>query len=107
MNLNVYEIVFTIIASVLASSGLWAFIFKRLDRKDVKGEMLRGLAHDRITYLGLYYIKKGSITKDEFENLNDYLYIPYEKLGGNGSAQRVMEEVRKLPIKIPDKKTSN
>ena len=32
------------------------------------------------------------------ENLRDYLYKPYEKLGGNGSAQKVMIEVNKLPI---------
>ena len=28
-----------------------------------------------------------------------YLYEPYEEMGGNGSARRVMEEVRKLPIR--------
>ena len=27
-----------------------------------------------------------------------YLYEPYEEMGGNGSARRVMEEVRKLPM---------
>lgn len=36
---------------------------------------------------------------NEYENLNDYLYAPYEKMGGNGSARRVMEEVRRLPIR--------
>ena len=61
--------------------------------------MLVGLGHDRIVYLGMKYIERGYITKDEFENLNDYLYKPYSKLGGNGSAERIMQEVRKLPIK--------
>ena len=36
---------------------------------------------------------------DEYENLNTYLYEPYKKLGGNGSALRVMQEVNKLPIR--------
>lgn len=31
--------------------------------------------------------------------VNDYLYAPYEKMGGNGSAKRMMEEVRRLPIR--------
>lgn len=37
-------------------------------------------------------------TRDEYENLNDYLYEPYAAAGGNGSAKRVMEEVKKLPL---------
>lgn len=60
--------------------------------------MLIGYAHVRIVYLGMCYIERGWITQDEYENLNDYLYKPYEKMGGNGSAQKIMLEVNKLPI---------
>lgn len=89
----------TIICAVLASSGLWAFIQKRVDSKDIRTEMLIGLGHDRIHQLGMSYIERGWISTDEYENLYDYLYTPYEKLGGNGSAKRIMEEVKKLPIR--------
>ena len=92
------QIIITIVSSVLASSAFWAFITKRLDKKDVRNKMLVGLAHDRIMYLGMIYIERGWITQDEYENLHDYLYVPYEKMGGNGSAKRVMEEVDRLPI---------
>lgn len=90
--------VLTIIGSVVASSGFWAYITKRNEKKDLKTRMLIGLGHDRIVSLGMEYIKRGSITKDEFENLNDYLYKPYHELGGNGSAERIMKEIEKLPI---------
>ncbi len=93
-----FQIVLTVISSVLASSGLWAYIIKRLEKKDVKSEMLIGLGHDRIMYLGMTYIERGSITSDEYENFYEYLYKPYEKMGGNGSAKRVMDAVNKLPI---------
>ena len=83
----------------MASSGLWAYLTKRAERKDVKTEMLIGLAHDRILYLGMAYIERGYITQDEYENLYEYLYKPYEKLGGNGSTKRIMTEVDRLPIK--------
>lgn len=92
------QMVITIICSVLASSGFWAWMMKRADKKDVKTEMLMGLGHDRIVYLGGIYIQRGSITVDEYENLYEYLYKPYEKMGGNGSAQRIMNEVKSLPI---------
>jgi hypothetical protein len=47
----------------------------------------------------MVYIEKGYITQDEYENLHDYLYKPYEQMGGNGAAKRIMNEVNKLPIR--------
>ena len=93
-----FQIIITVFSSVLASSGLWAYLAKRSEKKDVKTQMLIGLAHDRILYLGMEYIERGWITQDEYENLYEYLYKPYEKMGGNGSAKRVMKEVDNLPI---------
>lgn len=92
------QIILTVFSSVLASSGLWAYIVKRAEKKDIKTRMLIGLGHDRIMYLGMYYIERGWITQDEYENLYAYLYKPYELMGGNGSAKRIMREVEKLPI---------
>jgi len=91
-------LIITITTSVLASSGLWAFVTKHSDRKSAQTEMLLGLAHDRIIFLGLHYIERGYITADEYENLHDYLYLPYCKLHGNGSAERIMVEVKKLRL---------
>ena len=90
--------IMTILGSVLASSGFWAVVQRYSDRKSCSGELLLGLAHDRIMYLGMSYIKRGYITKDESENFYDYLYKPYEKMGGNGSAKRIKMEVDKLPL---------
>lgn len=96
----------TVFSSVLASSGLWAYMAKRTEKKDVKTQMLIGLGHDRIMYLGTVYIERGWITTDEYENLYEYLYKPYEQMGGNGSAKRIMSEVNKLPIRKNNYKES-
>lgn len=92
------ETLITVLCAVLASSGFWALVQKLTDKKDAKTQMLVGLAHDRILYLGMSYVQRGYITEDEYENLYDYLYKPYLKMGGNGSAKRVMGEVDKLPL---------
>lgn len=92
------QMALTVVCAVIASSGFWAYIQKRSEKKDVKTQMLVGLAHDRILFLGMSYIEQGFVTRDEYENLYEYLYRPYEKMGGNGSAKRVMQEVNKLPI---------
>lgn len=64
--------------------------------------MLKGLAHDRIISLGMEYIRKGEITKDQYNNLYAYLYKPYKKLDGNGSAEKIMKEVERLPLRKED-----
>lgn len=93
------QMFFTILASVLASGGFWTLVQMRINKKDAKTRLLVGLAHDRIVELGMQYIERGYIYQDEYENLNDYLFGPYEQAGGNGSAKRVMDAVRTLPIK--------
>ena len=96
---EIFQAIITVICSVIASSSFWLFIDKKTSKKDLTSQMLIGLAHERIVSLGMEYIKRGSITRDEYEDLHDYLYKPYEALGGNGSAKRIMDEVDKLEIK--------
>ena len=93
------QVAVPLIVALLTSSGLWALVSKRADKNNEERKMLVGLAHDRIIHLGMVYIERGYVTQDEYENLQVYLYEPYEEMGGNGSARRVMEEVRKLPIR--------
>lgn len=93
------QVAVPLIVALLTSSGLWALVSKRADKNNAERKMLVGLAHDRIIHLGMVYIERGYVTQDEYENLQVYLYEPYEEMGGNGSARRVMEEVRKLPMR--------
>ena len=68
-----------------------------MDKKDASKEMILGLAHDRIMYLCMFYLDRGDwITHDELENLEEYLFKPYLKMGGNGTAKVLMERVVKL-----------
>ena len=102
------QMAITIFCAVLGSSGIWTLIQKKGDKKDAKTQMLIGLGHDRVMTLGMEYIERGCITKDEYENLVDYLYKPYEMMGGNGSAARVIDEVKRLPLcsELDAKKTA-
>ena len=94
------ELIITIVSVIFASTGFWAFLTYFIQRKENKDsaevQMLKGLGHDRICHLGESYVNRGYITKDEYENLHDYLFLPYKKLGGNGTAEKVMREVEKL-----------
>lgn len=97
------EIIIAIVASVFGSTGFWALITaiwnNHTKKVSTEGKMLRGLAHDRICELGEKYIEQGYVTKDEYENLHDYLFVPYRELGGNGTAAKIVEDVKRLPMK--------
>lgn len=58
----------TILGTILASSGFWAYIQERSKRKaaenkhnNLETQMLIGLAHDRIIYLGMAYIERATL----------------------------------------------
>lgn len=93
-----FEIIVTIVVTLIASSGFWAFILKRMENKDNRTILLLGLAHDRIIYIGKSYLRRGSITYDEYEDFMKYLYLPYSEFGGNGLAEKIKNEVAKLPM---------
>lgn len=104
------QVAVPVIVALLTSTALWGVVSKvilkrmelaakRSKADEAERKLLVGLAHDRIIHLGMVYIDRDYITQDEYENLQVYLYEPYAEMGGNGSAKRVMEEVRKLPIR--------
>lgn len=105
------QTIVTVVCSVFASSGLWAFVTtvinnrkKKDDSEDERIEsiekMVRGLAHAKIVEVGKRYLEHGRITLDDLDEFNQYLYYPYSAMGGNGYAKKVSEEVNKLPLDI-------
>lgn len=105
------QTIVTVVCSVFASSGLWAFVTtvinnrkKKDDSEDERIEgiekMVRGLAHAKIVEVGKRYLEQNRITLDDLDEFNHYLYYPYSAMGGNGYAKKVAEEVNKLPLDI-------
>ena len=97
------ETVLTILSGglfgILASSGFWAYLMSRSKKNNAKDDLLLGIGCERIVSLGMKYIDRGWIYKDEYDTLIDYLWAPYEKSGGDGTAKRVIEGVMRLPIR--------
>lgn len=97
--------IITILTIVFASTGFWTFITKvwesKRKNKSAESRLLMGIGFSKISDLGLKYIERGYITQEEFHVLYHYLYEPYRDMGANNSAdaERVMEQVKKLPFK--------
>lgn len=95
--------IITIIVAVFASSGFWLFVqtvyTSRKKKRSAEDRLLMGIGFSKISDLGMRYIERGWVTRDEYNDLDKYLYQPYKEMGGNGTAERIMEQVKKLPFK--------
>lgn len=59
---------------------------------------IKAILHDRIIQKCEFLINRGYVTSDDLEEL-EYLNGPYKALGGNGTVEVMLREVRKLPKK--------
>lgn len=93
------ELSSTIMVAVFGSSGLWAFITSRRRKDDATTTMIKGLAYNAILSEARFMMDRGYATPEEYRDVYLYLYEPYKTLGGNGAAERVMQELGRLPMK--------
>lgn len=91
--------IITIIAAIFGSTGFWGWLAGRSGWKKAGDRLLLGIAYTQIIQSCEKYISRGWISTDDYNELNRYLYEPYKARGGDGTAEKLMEEVKKLPTK--------
>lgn len=94
-----WDIIVTLAVAVFSSTGFWTWVTSRNKRKTAEDRLLMGLAYSEIIKRSEWCIQRGYIGTDEYNELNKYLYQPYSEMGGNGTAAKLMDEVRNLPTK--------
>ena len=67
-------------------------------KRNANTRLIMGLAYIKACELGFSYIDHGCVSRDELEDFTKYLYNPYIELGGNGVLERIMNEIKSLPI---------
>lgn len=93
------DIIVTLIVAVFGSTGFWTWIQARSKKKSAETRLLLGLAYSEIINRADACISRGWVEVDEYNELDRYLYRPYAEMGGNGTAQKLMNEVRNLPTR--------
>ena len=93
------DIIITLAVAVFGSTGFWSWIASRGKRKSAEARLIMGLAYSEIIRRSEDYISRGYVEATEFDELDRYLFQPYTEMGGNGTAQKLMDEVRKLPTR--------
>ena len=92
-----WNFIVTLAVAVFGSTGFWSWMQNRSKKKSAESRLLMGIAYSEIIRRCEHYIHRGYIETEEFKELNQYLFEPYREMGGNGTAQKLMDEVRKLP----------
>jgi hypothetical protein len=105
MDVELAKLVVALLIGVLGSAGFWSYIQHKDKSRSATNRALMGLVYDKLMFLGLRYLERGWITKDEYEDYRKYFFEPYKDLGGNGTAERIMDEISRLPIKQHSKIT--
>lgn len=79
------------------------------DIKNIKEElavvksMSLGALYDRAKFLGENYLKRGWWTLNEYEDYKKYIFQPYHEAGGDGTIDKIMIELEKMPIEAAQK----
>ena len=72
-------------------------IAHRLQKNDVTKSALLALLHDRLYSACGYYLDRGWCGAEDKRNL-EYMFRPYEKLGGNGTCKAMYNQCMALPM---------
>ena len=91
------DIIITLAVAVFGSTGFWSLVQARGKKKSAEARLLMGIAYSEIIRRCEYYIKRGYVSSDEYNELNRYLFEPYHEMGGDGTAEKLIDEVRGLP----------
>lgn len=91
------DMIITLAVAVFGSTGFWSWLVSRSNKKSAESRLLLGIAYGKIIQTSERYIEQGYIHTDEYNELYRYLYQPYKDMGGNGTAEKLMDEVRHLP----------
>lgn len=100
-----WDIIVALVAAVFGSQGFWTWIQSRSKRKSAESRLLMGLGYSEIIRRSEHYIRQGYIKTDEFNELDRYLFKPYAEMGGDGTAEKLMKEVKSLPTKREEDET--
>lgn len=98
-----HDYILPIVIAIFASTGFWSFLQAYISSKrktrTAEERLLMGLAYSKICELAAVYLERDYITQDEYSDLRKYLFEPYREMGGNGTCEKLMAEVEKLPIR--------
>lgn len=91
----------TILVSIFGSMGFWSFMSDRRSKKSIERAAIQCVLFMAIKMSCKTCLRRGWVTTEEIEDIEKYMFEPYEKMGGNGTAKLLMDKIKALPSKPP------
>ena len=85
---------------IFGSVGFWTFVQHWLDKRSVSRQAMLGLMYLGVKMSCQKLLYGGWATTEEIEDIEKYMYEPYKALGGNGTAEMLMNKVKALPSAV-------
>lgn len=82
---------------IFGSVGFWTFVQHQLDKKSASRQAMLGLMYLGVKMSCSSLLKRGWASTEEIEDIEKYMYEPYKAMGGNGTAEMLMNKVKNLP----------
>jgi hypothetical protein len=92
------QTIITIAVALISSSGVWGLFNLAIQKKNDTTRLMIGVAQHLIVRESHRLLEQGHMTTDDYRNIRKGLYEPYKQLGGNGLAEKMVNDVEKLPI---------
>lgn len=91
------QMIATIVAAVLASTGFWAFLQKVVSKPRALDRLLLAIVQERFVNIAQDCIDSGHVTEQQYKILMD-IYKPYKAADGDGLVDKYWSEVNELPL---------
>lgn len=89
----------TIVVALIGSSGVWGIFTMLIQKKNTSTMLLLRVTQHVLIMESHRLLEQGYMTSDEYRNITKGLYEPYKILGGNGLAEKMLNDIAKLPIR--------
>lgn len=89
----------TIVVALIGSSGVWGIFTMLIQKRNATTILLLRVAQHVLVMECHRLLEQGYMTSDEYKNITRGLYEPYKRLGGNGLAEKMLNDIAKLPIR--------
>lgn len=86
---------------IFGSVGFWTFVQHWIDKKSTSRQAMLGIMYLGVKMSCNTLLKKGWASTEEIEDIEKYMYEPYKAMGGNGTAEMLVNKVKGLPSKPP------
>ena len=97
------QLLYWALTGVVGAFAVW--VWRKIKAQKVEQDAIedgvKAILHDRIYQAHHHYIEQGYCSLDDKKNI-EYLYRPYERLGGNGTGKQAYKEIMGLPTE-PEK----